>query len=241
MTKTQKIGRLRISNRRKRQALGMAIGVAVGMPVVLHLVSDDGRDHVAHGPLNTGHEQLDCSNCHIDAPGTLRQQLQANARYLLGLRQSPVTIGTKPVNDQSCLECHERPNDRHPTFRFLEPRFAEARHAIAPHKCASCHLEHSGVRVTREPGFCQNCHRELALDRPVIEPTHAQLVARDEWDSCLGCHDYHGNHVMVTPDDSESQLPASAILEYFNGAASPYSESKYHPAQQPSALNEHIN
>ena len=35
-----------------------------------------------------------------------------------------------------------------PYFDFFEPRFAEAREKIQPQFCLSCHLEHSGKRVT---------------------------------------------------------------------------------------------
>ena len=45
-----------------------------------------GVEHfTAPGKMNTGHERLACDSCHRPAPGTVRQQLQANARYLLGL------------------------------------------------------------------------------------------------------------------------------------------------------------
>ena len=84
----------------------------------------------ATGPANTGHEAVACSACHKDAPGTVRQQLQAKVQYLIGRRAGDVTFGTMRVQNEQCVGCHARDQDMHPVYRFLEPRFSKARAEI---------------------------------------------------------------------------------------------------------------
>jgi len=79
-----------------------------------------------------------------DAPGSLRQQTQANLRNALGLCDHLADFGKLTVTNESGLGCHERPNDRHPVYRFLEPRFLKARVSLRPQLCVSCHTEHKG-------------------------------------------------------------------------------------------------
>jgi hypothetical protein len=172
--------------------------------------------------MNSGHEQTACEDCHRDAPGTLRQQLQANARYLLGRREAPVEFGKLPVGNQDCLACHERPFDRHPVFRFNEPRFSEARKALSPQLCASCHREHSGQRVTAQAGYCAECHADIDLSEDPVRPTHAQLSADGLWATCLGCHDFHGNHSFDPPTEFDARIDAREIEAYLKGGPSPY-------------------
>ena len=62
----------------------------------------------------------------------------------------------------------------------------------------SCHREHQGVRVTlTEIGYCRHCHEETRLKRDPLDVSHEALIKAKEWDSCLGCHDFHGNHRMT--------------------------------------------
>jgi hypothetical protein len=207
---------------RRRQRLGLAAGATAGLAVTA-LLALPGQERLhAHGPMNTGHEALVCTSCHRPAPGTMRQQLQANTRWALGMRSHPADFGLQAVDNPACLRCHDRPNDRHPVFRFVEPRFAAARRAIAPHRCVSCHREHNGRRLTVEPGYCVNCHSELSMSKDPLDVPHATLVERGDWLSCLGCHDFHGNHEMKTPTRLSEALPAQRIAEYFAGAPSPY-------------------
>ena len=84
----------------------------------------------AKGPANTGHEKLACTDCHKEAPGTLRQQLQAKVSFHLGLRETDPTFGHDKVSNDTCVNCHARDQDAHPVHRFLEPRFKEAREQL---------------------------------------------------------------------------------------------------------------
>lgn len=183
------------------------------------------------GPMNTGHDSVACASCHTQAPGSIRQQIQANTRFILGLRKTTVDFGHLPVQNDQCLACHERPNDTHPIFRFLEPRFAEARQTIAPQNCVSCHREHNGVRVTAEPSFCSSCHQELRLRKDPLSITHEQLVKDEKWQTCLGCHDYHGNHPMNAPTSLRDTIPIARILDYMDGGRSPYPGPVRHKAE----------
>lgn len=218
---------------RKRQHLAYRLGIAVGL-IGLAVLSSPGYDkfHV-RGPMNSGHESLKCEACHQDAPGSLRQQIQANLRYALSLREHAADFGHKDVTNENCLACHERPNDRHPVYRFLEPRFLKAREALSPQFCVSCHAEHKGQRVTRtEIDYCVNCHKKTRLRKDPLDVPHERLIVLKRWESCLGCHDFHGNHLMKTAKTVAVIIPAEKIRAYFQGGASPYGTERRYKAKK---------
>jgi hypothetical protein len=108
-------------------------------------------------------------------------------------------------------------------FRFLEPRFANARAALHPERCTSCHQEHAGTRVTvADAGYCRHCHADLAVEADPLDVSHRQLVQDQRWDTCLGCHDFHGNHGLKSPVRLDAAIPPAAIQSYLDGGASPY-------------------
>jgi len=221
------------SKPRKWQNLAYLAGVCVGLAVLLFTLLPAGEWLHAKGPMNTGHGTLACTACHKDAPGSFRQQIQANVRYLFGLRQSSAAFGRLPVGNENCLACHERPNDRHPVYRFLEPRFAKARASLGPHQCASCHAEHAGQRVTlAESGYCRYCHKDTRLRKDPLDMPHADLIARKQWDTCLGCHDFHGNHIMSAERSVEKRIPAEKVHLYFDGGPSPYGTNLHHKTKR---------
>ncbi|MEX2570249.1 MAG: hypothetical protein WD737_03020 [Gemmatimonadota bacterium] len=199
----------------------LALGVLV-MP---------GRERLrAAGPANTGHEQLDCAQCHTAADGTVRQQVQANARHLIGLRASGAAFLHNPVENEDCTACHQNDDDRHPVYRFNEPRFAEVRATVAPQNCVSCHAEHTGRRVTAEATVCSNCHVDMEIREDPIEPSHAQLALREDWPSCLQCHDFHGNHVRDTPQRLDDAPSTAEVLRYLAGGPPIYGDQVRFPA-----------
>lgn len=180
---------------------------------------------LAPGPMNTGHMSVACASCHKAAPGTVRQQLQTIAAHWLDRqpRHVEIDLGYRAVTNDACQSCHNRPNDRHPVFRFLEPRFADARAAIHPEQCASCHREHAGTRVTVADGtYCRQCHADLAIDRDPLDVPHRMLVQTQSWQTCLGCHDYHGNHGLKPPTRLRDAIAPAAIRTYLRGGMSPY-------------------
>lgn len=80
--------------------------------------------------------------------------------------------------------------------------------------------------------FCETCHEETSLKTDPLSVSHEVLIAEKRWESCLGCHDFHGNHVMETETDIIKILPPERILDYFQGSASPYAEKKHYLARE---------
>lgn len=212
--------------------LGFLIAAIVLLSLVLYAQSTDTPTLHALGPMNTGHQGLSCSECHRKAAGTLRQQLQANVRHWMKRRKNGAQVGYHPVGNRVCLDCHRRDNDRHSVFRFEEARFDHTRKSLKPQHCVSCHREHKGKRVTVAMTFCSNCHQDLRLKQDPIDVSHATLVKTGQWKTCLGCHDFHGNHVMKTPTSMKSVIPASSIQQYFNGRIGLYSKKLHFQARK---------
>lgn len=181
----------------------------------------------APGPMNIGHEKTKCVSCHIESPGTFRQKVQANIKFLLGQRKSSVSLVHQPVSNAQCLRCHDRPKDAHPVFRFLEPRYIKARRSIQPQNCNSCHHEHSGSRVTVAMDICSYCHLDLNLRKDALSVTHQELIELEQWRTCLGCHDYHGNHRITLINAVSEKWSEATLRNYFEGGKSPYGSVIY--------------
>lgn len=219
-------------NRNQSRKTGYIFGIGLSSLVLLTLSSSLTDAFHSPGPMNPGHKEMPCQECHQLASGTIRQQLQADLRYTFKQRGSPVSVGRKEVGNRDCIRCHTRDNERHPVHRFLEPRFTKVRGEIKPHFCSSCHREHSGQRVSAEIEFCQSCHDELSLRNDPLDIPHETLVRQRQWSSCLGCHDFHGNHKMKVPTNSELAITPQDILSYFDHGTSPYPDERYFEATQ---------
>jgi hypothetical protein len=150
----------------------------------------------------------------------------------LGLRKTAADFGNRDVVNADCLACHERPFDRHPVFRFNEPRFERARAELGAHRCESCHLEHQGNKVRVKTTYCSTCHGDLTMENDPLDVPHAQLVQAKRWDTCLGCHDFHGNHLRETPTALDAALSPDRIEAYFRGAPTPWGEELRAPASK---------
>ena len=225
--------KFKLNPRRKRQFMGFLIGVALVLIAYTILMWPGNEELVSLGPMNTGHTDLKCQDCHTKARGSAFQQLNANLLHLIGLRKKPVTFGNEDVDNKKCQACHDRPNDRHPVHRFMEPRFAEVRKAIHPESCESCHREHNAVRlVIKDTGYCQNCHGDTELKEDPLDVPHAELIKGEMWTTCLQCHDFHGNHEMLTPVVMKDTIPLFKIREYIQGGMSPYSDKKKYTASK---------
>ena len=218
----------KISRKRKRQVIGFSVGFFISVVTYVILAWPGNQEYVMKGPMNHGHEGFKCESCHVDAVGNNLQQIQANLMYLFGMRKKPTVFGTEDVDNHKCLDCHTRDNDRHPVHRFTEPRFVEARKNIQPTVCESCHKEHSdGVRITiTSTAYCVNCHQETEMKNDPLEVSHAELIKESKWETCLQCHDFHGNHVMHAAESLKDTIPIKVIREYFAGGPSPYSDKK---------------
>ncbi len=212
---------------RKRQYIGSLIGIGIGIIIYIILPLKQSETYLSLGPLNTGHEGLSCSSCHTDAKGNLWQQLQSNIAHTFGMRKNQVDFGTENVDNKKCLACHDRPNDRHPTHRFLEPRFKEAVAKINATQCETCHKEHNGVRVVlKDANFCMNCHYDLEVKNDPIDTPHDQLIAEKQWSTCLQCHDFHGNHIYKVATKMKDTIPLQQIQDYLKGGMDPFSKDK---------------
>ena len=181
---------------------GYLLGLVVGILILVVFFWPGLESFHTLGPANTGHEDLDCQDCHIPAGGFQHQA----------------------ISNTQCLDCHDNPEDVHPVQRFNEPRFAEARASIHPERCVSCHREHQGILVTIGPTFCVQCHQALTLKNDPIDVSHDRLINLGNWETCLGCHDYHGSNVMTVRQSIKDRLSLKAIVKYFEGGVSPYYE-----------------
>ena len=204
----------------------------------LFLLMPEAAENIPSNHFTVGHEKLKCASCHVDAPGTLRQQLQAKAAYFVGAREETVAFIHKPVNNAVCMECHAKPKDNHPSHRFWEPRFEEVRQTLAPQQCLSCHREHTGTRVSLvETKFCVSCHSDLVVKNDPIDVSHEQLIKDKKWGTCMGCHDFHGNHERKAQTKLFDVIAEKSVLDYFVNAKSPYGEVA-HKATEPKSKNQ---
>lgn len=179
------------------------------------------------GDFVNGHEGFACLECHKPGAGTTRQQIQALTKNALFDANYQVDFGFKKVSSKQCLTCHQRNDDRHPIYRFNEPRFIKIVEQLPANQCLGCHSEHNNKTVNlNEIGFCVACHSELILKNDPLDVSHVKLIKTDDWDSCLGCHDFHGNHKFTPPKVYQQAISAQRIKDYFAGDASPYGTIK---------------
>lgn len=207
------------------------MGLGLGGAAVLSFVAPGLERLWAPGRSTPGHEALGCEGCHQPAPGSLRQQLQAGARFLIGAREAPADFGFGPVTSTACLGCHERDGERHPIHRFQEPRFEQARAAARVDRCTGCHSEHDGARVSVAPDVCRHCHQGLELEADQVSPSHAALAQAGRFETCLGCHDFHGNHLRAPPARLEEAAPEAAVRAYLADGPAPYGDARRWPAR----------
>ncbi|WP_152286771.1 multiheme c-type cytochrome [Flavicella marina] len=219
--------KFQINPLRQRQFIGIILGIVLGTILLFTLSSESNEEYLSLGTMNTGHEDFSCNTCHSDAEGNLWQQVQSNIQYGMGLRENSVEFGTIDVETKKCLACHERDNDRHPTHRFLEPKFRKAVEKINTANCNTCHSEHHGKRVTlKKADYCMHCHEDLTVKNDPLDTSHAELIKNEAWVTCLQCHDFHGNHEYKVPHKMKDTIPLSTLKTYFNGGKDPFSSQK---------------
>ena len=217
-------------NKLRYSAIGCAVPVLIYVFVTMS--SDLQNSLFAKGRIQQGHEELSCESCHVKNPGSYRQQIQANVHHQLGMRETPVDFGYAKVSSDQCLSCHERPNERHPIFRFQEPRFASAIEEIKATTCLGCHSEHQDRRANDNITFCSACHEDLKLKSDPLDVPHHQLIAEEQWDTCMGCHDFHGNHVYESPKILDAKHDVNALRDYLATGPSPYGNQLHFEARK---------
>lgn len=217
----------KISPLRKRQFTGSIIGIVIGVSAFFLLTLESNESYMSIGPMNLGHQEVSCVACHADAKGNLLEQVQSNISHAVGARKNGVDFGSQDVTVNNCLECHDRPNDRHPNHRFSEPRFKDAIKKIDATTCITCHSEHNGERVTvASIDYCMNCHQDLKVENDPLDIDHEALISNGEWNTCIQCHDFHGNHRYKVPIQLKDTIPMEVINKYFEGGLDPYGTDK---------------
>lgn len=84
------------------------------------------------------------------------------------------------------------------------------------------------------PDYCQHCHEETQMKKDPLDISHETLVSTERWDTCLGCHDFHGNHVMEVPLRVHDATSPDLIQAYLRGGDSPYpAEKRYEARKEP--------
>lgn len=76
-----------------------------------------------------------------------------------------------------------------------------------------------------------HCHEELKLKNDPIDVSHKQLIQEKNWDSCLTCHDYHGNHDMKVEVEVKKGVALPEVEKYFNRGSNPYPGKIIHKAK----------
>lgn len=221
------------SKLKKSRKIALLAGIVIGILILAGFTLPGSEKFLKPGSMNTGHEDLACQDCHEPAEGSTIEQLQANLKFLMGQRDESMDFGLEDVNTKDCLACHTRKNDRHPTHRFKEPRFKDAREAMHPEMCESCHLEHNDVRVFIEDlTYCQHCHEDLDIKDDPIDISHVTLAKNGQWETCLQCHDFHGNHDYVTPLQMKDTISLQLIDMYSKGGEDPFGDVKKYVARK---------
>ena len=206
---------------------GLAWGLPIAIAALVTLYLPQTAWMHSPGPSNIGHEEVGCTDCHQPAEGTLRQQLQAKARYIIGTRATDVAVGHESIENSPCISCHERKSDAHPIDRFSEPRFNKIVPILQVTQCLGCHREHTGRRVTMSSTSCKHCHEGFFMKNDPLDVPHATLVNENNWSTCLGCHDFHGNHIRHAQKRLVDAIPTKPIEDYLAGiGASPYGKDR---------------
>jgi hypothetical protein len=198
------------------------VGLIVAVMGIVTLLLPGNESWHAAGPLNIGHGNVDCNECHTPAPGSFVGQAFNNMLDAVGLNESETYFIYEPAGNEQCLACHENPEDRHPVAKFMKPKFARARQTAGVQFCVSCHREHLGVRASVALRVCQNCHVDTVVEDDPLDIPHKTLIDDERWETCLGCHDFHGNHERKVPEIMSQMLTEEQIQRYLDGGKSPY-------------------
>jgi hypothetical protein len=97
----------------------------------------------------------------------------------------------------------------------------------------SCHAEHKNRRVLAKADQCDLCHAKLVVKNEQVDIAHTTLIAKADWPSCLGCHDYHGNHRRKAQTTFNARFSRAAIDAYLANGPSPYGDVKKVKGKQP--------
>jgi hypothetical protein len=164
--------------KKPRSSTALLVGFVLvnlgGGAFLLHRFFRGDRTFVVPGAMTRGHFPIEsqCEQCHT--PG----------------------LGVRP---DACMKCHrrelERSDDTHPPSKFTDPRNADRLAKLDARSCVACHMEHRpeitrAEGVTRPADFCENCHADVAKDRPSHQGFAFTACAN------TGCHHFHDNRAL---------------------------------------------
>ncbi len=199
------------------------LGVFLTLTLLAVFQSPGQEQFLSPGGDHEMHEEMACDQCHQPAAGSVRQQVQANVHHWLGFRNEGASFVTDPVESDDCLACHKMPKNLHPQHRFVHSEYFDLRETLGLHQCMGCHDHHSAVNVVHSMEFCMNCHQVWGDKKDTIEPRHQTLIAEERWDTCLQCHDFHGNHDYEWPTVLTNGYSIDQVQSYLDGKApAPY-------------------
>ena len=72
---------------------------------------------------------------------------------------------------------------------------------------------------------------DLKLKSDPLDVPHNVLIEKNNWASCLGCHDYHNNHKRVVQKLVAQAYSPTLIKAYMEGGPSPYGTDKKYPTK----------
>ncbi len=204
------------------------IGALLSLTLLAAFNTPQQEQFLSPGGDREMHEGMRCDQCHESAPGTIRQQVQANLQHWLGFRNNGASFITEAVDSVDCQDCHEMPNNRHPYHRFAHSEYFDLRAILGQHECSGCHDHHSSANIVPSMDFCMHCHRVWGDKKDTITPRHTTLIAEERWETCLQCHDFHGNHDYSAPLLLTEALSVEQIQDYLDGnAPAPYGDLLY--------------
>jgi len=199
------------------------VGVLLTLILFVVINSPQQEQFLSPGGDREMHEGMACHQCHQTAPGSVRQQVQANVHHWLGLRESGAAFITEPVDSNDCQDCHEMPNNRHPEHRMVHSEYFDLRENLSQHECSGCHDHHSSINLVHSMNFCMHCHDVWGNKEDTITPKHTTLIAEERWETCLQCHEFHGSHGYKSPLLLSEAIPVEEVQMYLDGAApAPY-------------------
>ena len=64
------------------------------------------------------------------------------------------------------------------------------------------------------------------LNLTSLDISHKDLISQESWNTCIQCHDFHGNHKYALPEKMSDTIPMQTIQNYFDGGEDPYGKVK---------------
>ena len=62
------------------------------------------------------------------------------------------------------------------------------------------------------------------MEEDPLDVSHETLVNDERWETCLGCHDYHGNNAYTLATEVSEAFTPEQVQSYADGGDSPYGD-----------------